>query len=423
MLSEKYGNHKKNRRNSEYLIFIIAFLLGMVIFTLIYGIKILNPQYDAWLINGEDITQHYVGWLFYRDTPWQFPFGMIDGLATPDKVSVIYMDCIPIMALFFKLLSPILPDTFQYFGIWGIISFGLMGGFSSILLKKFIKRDYIAVIASTFFVMSPYVLQRMYTHTALAGQWIIIFAMMLWLHDTFKNKYKKKILVWCLLAFLAPSIHMYFVPMIFIILGVCCIRDVWRDRKWLPSIVLFICAILTTLITLFLYGAFSQSGGFTIWGLGYYSANINTLFNSDAIGKILNALPCGEGQSEGMGYLGVGVIILMCIACYQLVMFEDKLDEYGFDKKTAITGILACVVFGILALSPIVMLDDKVLFTIDWPQPIMSLLAIFRASGRFIWPICYMIMFGSIVVVFRSISDYKWKKIMFLCICSEPLKI
>lgn len=416
-------NINQIKKNASYITFMKGFFLGIIIFILIYGVKIINPQYDTWLLSGEDITQHYVGWLFYRRTPWQFPIGMIEGLAVPDKVSTIYMDCIPVMALLFKILSPILPDTFQYFGIWGILSFGLMGAFSSVLLKKYIKKDCLAIIGSVFFVVSPYVLQRMYNHTALAGQWIIIAALILWLHNPFKQKYVKKILAWCALAFLAPSIHMYFVPMIYVILIVCCIRDIWQDKKVVFSVILFMCAIITTLVTLFVFGAFSQSGGgLTLWGLGYYSANINTLFNSDTMEKILNALPKGEGQSEGMGYLGAGIIVLVIVAFYQLATTKDKLKKYGFDKKNFITGILCCAVFFVLALSPTVMFGDKILFTIKWPQFIMNILAIFRASGRFIWPICYLVMFGAIVVVFNELNDCKWEKIIFaLFVCGIQL--
>ena len=88
----------KERKNC-----VIAASLGGIAFLLIYGIKILNPQYTDWLLMGGDPSQHYLGWEFYRRSDWFFPLGLTDQLAYPLKTSVIYTDSIPLFAVFFKL--------------------------------------------------------------------------------------------------------------------------------------------------------------------------------------------------------------------------------------------------------------------------------------------------------------------------------
>ena len=35
----------------------VPFFIGIIIFICIYGIRILNPFYDAWLLQGRDLTQ------------------------------------------------------------------------------------------------------------------------------------------------------------------------------------------------------------------------------------------------------------------------------------------------------------------------------------------------------------------------------
>ncbi len=120
-------------------------LIGAVIFIICYGFAVLDVTNDGWLLKGGDLMQHYVGWKAYRQSPWQFPIGMTEGLIYPDETCVIYTDSIPLFAIFFKLLSPLLPETFQYFGLWGIMSFILMGGISAVILRKGTDKLYLCV--------------------------------------------------------------------------------------------------------------------------------------------------------------------------------------------------------------------------------------------------------------------------------------
>ena len=103
---------RKFERNWEYLLIAV---LAIIIFISMYGIHVINPLYTDWLLSGGDLSQHYLGWRAYRNSSWSFPIGMVDVLAYPMKTSVIFTDSIPIMAVLFKIISPLLPDDFQYF--------------------------------------------------------------------------------------------------------------------------------------------------------------------------------------------------------------------------------------------------------------------------------------------------------------------
>lgn len=156
---------------ADKLYFLMAAVLGAVVFALLYGTHILNPAYDAWLLSQGDLTQHYLGWCFYRRGNWTFPIGLTDQLAYPSYSSVIFTDSIPLFAVFFKLLSPILPDTFQYFGWWGILSFMLQGYFSVKILRTLRVGKFCSMAGSIFFILSPTVIEKMFRHTALGGHW------------------------------------------------------------------------------------------------------------------------------------------------------------------------------------------------------------------------------------------------------------
>lgn len=129
--------------NRKIVLFFAGGLLGVLAFLLIYGISPLDFTNDTFCRGGyveKDIQQHYAGWLFYRQSDLRFPFCVTQNLNYPDGLSVAYTDSIPLFAAFFRLLSPILPDTFQYFGLFTLLCFFLQGAFGALLTRPVCPR-------------------------------------------------------------------------------------------------------------------------------------------------------------------------------------------------------------------------------------------------------------------------------------------
>ena len=83
---------------------------------LCYGFQTLNPYNIDWLMSAlHDWGTHYLGWHFFKNEPWQFPLGNISNYFAPLGTNVGFTDSIPLLAIFFKLFSAILPENFQYF--------------------------------------------------------------------------------------------------------------------------------------------------------------------------------------------------------------------------------------------------------------------------------------------------------------------
>ena len=143
----------KSKKHMSIIVAISGACLGMLTFCMLYGTKILNVSYVEWL-QGPDLPQHYIGWLFFRESAWHFPIGLIDNLIYPFQISIIYTDSIPIFALLFKLISPWIPETFQYFGMWGLLSFGAMGLITASLLFRLTYRAVYSLCISVFFILS-----------------------------------------------------------------------------------------------------------------------------------------------------------------------------------------------------------------------------------------------------------------------------
>ena len=417
-----------------WFIILTSSIIGALIFIAIYGIRILDPTYEDWLFQGGDLTQHYVGWLFFRKSEWQFPLGLIDGILGNIKVSIIYTDSIPIFALFFKLISPILPETFQYFGFLGILSFMLNGALSSLLIHCFKKNGIFCIIGSTFYIVCPAILQRLYGHEALSCHFIILIGLILWFYQNHKweKKWKEYImppLLWGLLGAAAIGIHMYFLPMSYCFMIGCFITDIFKYKKYLRPVLCLISITSFSLITMWLLGAFYNNADIPAAGLGQFSANINTFWNPLEIGGedcsgynskgsiFLNSLPVNYGQYEGYAYVGIGIIlgaiISFIIVVYRAVRnrksFVSSIHEMVRRRKAwLIAAAIVFIVAMFYSIGPSAYINDYKLYDIYYPESIIKIMSAFRATGRFAWIGMYLI----ITSVLYCISRMDRKKLM-----------
>lgn len=402
-----------NKKINFFTMPIISAVMGIILFCLIYGIRIIDPTYTEWIISKSgDLVQHYLGWAYYRNSPWTFPLGLIEGLTMPDKVSCIYTDSIPLFAVFFKILSPILPESFQYAGIWGVFSFAMQGFFSAILLQRFIKNPFFCLTASICYIVTPTILQRLYGHDSLSAHWLIIIALILWVYQEHQWKHRATpVVLWAIVAGIAPLIHMYLMAMVYVVMAGSFLTYILKNKKIRYVLICGSVSVICSLAAMFSFGAFYDKGGYTDGGLGIYSSNLNTFINPMKNSAFLNGMKTLDGQGEGFGYLGLGIIIAGIIALCTSVyfLFKNKnISEFAKKHKAYIIGgFFIFIAAFILAISPVITFNDSVIFSIKYPQIIISALSVFRASGRFIWICDYLIY----TVIFVVLSKINWKKI------------
>ena len=436
----------KNKLRSLPMTMLFSGILGAILFIAIYGVKILNPTYDDWLFAGGDLTQHYTGWLFFRRSDWHFPYGLIDCILDDIKISHMYTDSIPLFALFFKLLSPILPETFQYFGIWGLFCFICSGALSSMLIHKFNKNPIFCVLGSVVYVLCPAVFHRMYGHESLAGHYIIILGLVLWAYQN--HSYKRKwmnlcmpAILWGVTGIITVYTHMYFLPLMYCCLLASAITDMLHHKKVIRPISCAVSLTVFSLLALWGVGAFYGKGSSASYGLGECSANLNTFWNGMTLNRadifigypakasrFLKELPVGPWQFEGFAYLGLGVILAVIISLpICLICLFRRKEGFAVSLKKALSHykwyILAFSVSFLVALffavSPKCTFNDKVIYTINYPESITNILAIFRASGRFAWFNDYLI-FTAVMFVLSKIDSKKiMTALLAVCLCVQ----
>ena len=382
---------------------LIAGTIGAFVFITIYGTKILNPCYTDWLMSGGDLSQHYLGWKMYRNGDWTFPIGLTDQLAYPYYTSVIFTDSIPIFAVFFKLLSPILPANFQYFGFWGILCFGLQGMLAAKILKKFLQEDILVILGAVFFILSPICIQRMFGHTALAGQWLILLAIytIVYYEEKFCEN-KNAVLIYGFLGILCSATHVYFVPIVGIVLCAFVLISIVKSQKILQGFLPLISFLSMVMTTVYLLGGFTSNMTAQSGGLGHYSFNLNSFFNPMGWSIYLKNLETyTTGQYEGFAYPGLGLLFLFFVTFLHTVS-EIHFPSVKFNKQVAvekikiIAYILIILLSLITAASPKVSLGEHLLFEIPIPVFIKKIWTVFRASGRLIWPAVYLLVLFAI---------------------------
>jgi len=405
--------------NDTRFVFLACAVLGAVCFLCVYGVRVLNFKYTAWLMTGGDLTQHYTGWLFFRNSAWHFPIGLMDNIIYPLKVSIIFTDSIPLLAIPFKLLSPILPVNFQYFGLFGILCFFLQGGVAGVLIKRLSKSFVYSVVGALFFILSSTMICGVFGQPSLSAHFIILLCIYVCVTKNDKPRTaRKNIAVWGGLLCLASMIHLYIVVMIIIFMVFYLLDDCIKTKKVVkPCLEALACTVMLVFVmyvTGAFYGNISPYGG----GLGYYSANMLSLFNPAGTSAFLKNLPLATGgQYEGYGYLGLGIILgIVLVIAAGVKRFEEiktlLRTRPGF-IRTLVLAVLLLLAFFLLAFSPRVTFGSHTLFTLKLPMLINAAWGTFRATGRFIWVPAYLVM-ASVIWAIRK--EYKRAAVVILAL-------
>ena len=167
----------KNSRQS----FFLPLILGLASFLLLVGPSVLNPRNIAWLLSGFDMTLEYLGWAFYRYGPWTFPIGMNPQFGLDISSSIIYSNSLPLIAPFFKLLSPWLGDPFQFWGFWLLGCFILQAWMAWKLLSLVSNSVSILILSTSLFLFSPPMLYQIGFHNSTVAMFPLVAAWSLFL--------------------------------------------------------------------------------------------------------------------------------------------------------------------------------------------------------------------------------------------------
>ena len=387
----------KSNRFELIAIFIIA-TAAFIYFT---GGAILNPTNVKWLYWGDPATS-YLGWQFFRDTAlFQFPLGATPNYGVGFATSIMYTDSLPIIAIPLKFVSPLLPDQFQYFGAWIYASFFLQGYFAWKLLKRSIEAPMVRVVASTLFLIAPIFLYRLVHegsgHVGLFGQFLVLWAINL----HFAQDAKK--MSWIVLIAVSIFTCVALFPIVFFIFFLSqAFKFFWKASDARLAILLhFFLAVAVSLLFLWVSGGFAVSDTRS-GGLGVYRSSLTSLIDSAPFGDfqwsgVLPNISDFAGSQEGFAFLGLAGLLLLPFA---FIMF---IRRNSFDKHRSV--LVISLILAVMALSNKVSIANHELFSYPIPPVLSPVFDSLRASGRFTWPLVYVLLLEGLRGLYTTLQS------------------
>lgn len=384
---------------------IMAALVGLIVFLVIWNTTSLNVKNDAWImatyVEG-DILQHYAGWIGFRNSPWAFPLGLASDIEYGQGTIITFTDSLPWVAMFFKLFRGLLPETFQYFGIYMLMCC-ILQAIAGYKLLYFKTRDIsVSIMGMTLLCFAPIFMERGFRHTGLASQWLILFAIFLW--QKHRAQYKHSHYLWfTLLLSLAIGIHPYFLPMVAVFLFLCMAEDLLK-RNYI-SIILCAVALCVTYGCGILIGALGSGIHLPGGGFGHFSMNLNAPLNPRSAGgytwsiffKVHKQI---LGNYDGFNYVGAGVVFGLFVI-FMFFLFYPQIKSAKIWALKNFIFIILMIVCTLFAISNVVTFNDSILFQVSLKEEILNLCALFRASSRLFYPVYYCIFVGVICTIWR----------------------
>jgi len=400
-------NYLRYRFKIDYGLLIVAFL-GFSFAYFRYGFGVLDPTSVEWLLGrGGDKAQHFLGWHFFRHEEWHFPLGLIKGYYAPIGTSIGITDSIPLMALTLKSFSGLLPPDFQYHGFWIYLSTVLQAVFGYLLIGLFTRITIIKIISSLLFLLSPIMLFRVGGHIQLVSHWFILAA--LWGYfSTGEGFYSYKYSIfWLFLVSIVCLVNPYIATMV-MGLAYASVGKEWlitRNLKAKQALILSLAFLLVLVMEWWLIGYFNYRD-YAETSFGYFSMNLNALINSFGHSRFIPRLPVyTDGQYEGFNYLGLGMLFLIFIGLTLAIIKREKLGVVFPFIYRNIFLVLACIFYFVFALSNKISLGDNLISHINLKDELPRIISVFRSSGRFFWPVYYLISLGFIVLLIRNVSQ------------------
>ena len=374
---------------------LVPLLLGVASFWVITGGRVLNGRNIAWM-QGGDPSQYFLGWHFFRITPWGFPLGANPRFGMEIGSGLAYTDTVPLFALAFKTIAHWLPMPFQYHGVWILVCFVLQAWFAWLLIGLVSRLPLQRAGATLLFVLAPAMLSRLSGHFTLFGQWTVLAALYLCLGPRRLARGP----AWPVLAFTVALIHFYLMAMVIGLWLTDWLRRVlFEGRK--PADFVQLLAVPALLWLAFWQAGFFIPGGVPpAHGFGEYKMNVLSLLDPSGWSYLLKDVPEDSGEYEGFNFLGLGWLLLALVA----LPAARRAGPWLRARREYWPLFSLCVGLTLFAISNRVGFAGRT-FEVPLPQFLIERANILRASGRMFWPVYYLLLFVCIKTLFERHSS------------------
>ncbi len=389
--------------DSRLVDFVLALLVGGAAFLTIVGPRVLDVGNIGWLTQTTDSFTHYLGWEFFRRSPWTWPPGLNPDYGLQFSSSIVFSDSVPLLALVLKPFSPLMPPVFQYTGWWVLACFLLQAWFAARLAGLFTRDALLKLGLAVVLTFAPPMLWRLSVHFSLIPHWVILAAIYLY----FAPPSRLRWLQWIVLLGASSLIHTYLFGMCVPIWLASLVRR--RIAQGSRHALLEIIAVFgVAALALALGGFFPLRSDMLSSGYGYFRLNLLSLVNPQggideqdiwAWSSLLPTLPHVGGDYEGFAYGGLGGLAAIALALP--LLWTERRAYVG--RLLWPLGI-AALLLTLFAISPNIAIGDRGL-ELPLPAVLIELGSAMRSSGRFFWPVYYLLPLGAVWLLHRSFGD------------------
>jgi len=367
-----------------------AALVGFLWYLELGGGHTLNPTNLDWVLDG-DWRQHLLGWLFFRNDPWTFPLGTITSLPYGIGTTIGFTDSNPLLSLLLKPFSPWLPSDFQFIGLW-LASCFVLQGYMGAKLARLVTTDPVQqVLGGCLFVFSPVLAARM-GHDTLCAHWILLGLLYTGLREYRDGLDARRTSWWSVAAVMtAAAVHPYLAAMTYVLAMTGFIRF-WLTglmTRW-RAVVSALVATAGLLLVWYVIGYFGRAS-IASEGFGRYSADLVALFDPRDYSGMISSFGLASEHWEGVGFLGLGGLVALVAAAIAVRQQRARLPSI---VKPI---LIACLLMAVYALSSDIRFDGILILRIrKLYDHIHTVTSAFRASGRFIWALHYLVLLAGL---------------------------
>jgi hypothetical protein len=378
-----------------------AFAIGWF-FYLGYGAT-LAPTNIAWMLRG-DWAAYLWGFAFYRNAEWLWPVGNTPNLFFPFGTSTGLTDANPWVSLLFKALSPVLPERFQFSGMWYLLCFVLLAVMGARIAASLSEDKWLRALSGALLVVSPLLPSRN-GHIALCAFFFVAAGVHLNLAPARTRGDALRLARHaCLWLAWAAGTHGYLSAMLLALsiaaaVRLAAIERVLRAREAALAVAGFVAIVLGVYWLFgFIGGPPTAPGG----GFGRFSSDLSAFINPMGWSRFVPAIRVRPTQGEGFAYLGLGVLGLLAV---RVALSARAPASVAHALRRHWPLLVAVFAMWLYALSHRVSLrGEGVLYLGELYAPFKNVTGIFRSSGRFAWPL-YIVLVAVAVSAAARFKD------------------
>ena len=401
---------------------IIAFALGIGLALFLYPTDFLLGSLVYWEHIEGDTAINWIAYMAFAYDDWRWPLLRTVLLYPPAGANIYFADSIPLLALVGKLIFKTTGFLPNYFGPWVLVSYGLQCGVGYWAFRQARLTPWASLAGGVLCLLVPTFIFRI-GHLPLLGHWALLAAIGIYLRIVEQGR-RSDLGLGLAFTMLLVLVNPYLLVMAIAIylagLGDAVARGSVKLRHAVACGALVFAGVLGLAV---LFGLVNPSRSLSIvGGFGHFSMNVLSPIWPQVSGWPIRSgviLDASGGQYEGFNYLGAGLLLLVALA----LLTSGKVLLQGARRHVFLA--VAMLLMAVYALSSKIYVGQSLLVTLPydsvWPLDVLT--GVFRASGRFFWPMCYGLVFLSASALFIQFKERRFLAIVLIVVVVQLINI